>query len=357
MTVIVKKENKEKMLAIFKEKFKEFPIQIDELPNGEYAINAEIRQLIPGRSFERIINSPTLSTEEIIRFFRKIAEIAEFARYGHVYHREGYSYGDSVFLLNPENFLDYLNEGADVKESFIVFDALNPDYKEKVGNKYIMVFKRKEKDKPMHDEKLHPLSYESYVGAITLRDIGTNKQDQKGIVVHSYNEDKHNIDRIIIGKMYWGFASGEFVNYEPNLRKALKELNRLFKQKGKEIVDFEETYKRILEGLEDNAYGKYLSSYVSYLDKITLRNINTNKKMYRLIIVHSCKKDKNKIKETTISQKCIPLKVELVSYKPNLRKALEELNQLFKQKGKEIVDFEETYKRILEGLKDYNQET
>ncbi len=253
ISICVKKQNREKISAIFKEKFKGFPLNIKKLPNGDYSMDPEIRRNLPAKYpviLRRVLKHPVLSAEEIIRFFREIAELVEFASAGHAYTKDGYSYGDCVLLLNPENFLDYLNEEADVKEKFLVFDALNPDYKEKVGNKYIMIFTRKDKKKPMCDDKLYPLSYESYIGRVTLRDIGTKEQDHKGICVHSYNGDKYNIDRILIGKLCWGFESGEFVNYEPNLRKALEELNRLFKQKGKEIVDFEGTYKKILEGLE-----------------------------------------------------------------------------------------------------------
>lgn len=130
----------------------------------------------------------------------------------------------------------------------IIFKELKPDYKEKIGDKYFLRFEFKLKDK---SEFPYPHSYLSCHTDITLRYLGTDKEIESGLSVYSKNEDKYYCDRIIIGKLYHGLAIGGMVNDEPDIWKALQKLNELLKKKGKEIVDLEGTYKKILSGLKE----------------------------------------------------------------------------------------------------------
>jgi len=141
----------------------------------------------------------------------------------------------------------YCNPKKEENIAKLNINELKPDHKEKIGDKFLFIFEFKLRAKP---DSPHPDSYESVHVPVRLRYLGTDNEEDWGLTLYSKNEDKMKCDRIVIGKIFRGLNSGASVNDETDTQKAIKKANEELKKRGKEIIDIENTYKKILANLK-----------------------------------------------------------------------------------------------------------
>lgn len=232
--LVVKKENKDKVVRLISEKskileniglrFNYFKIYQQDKDIITVAYNIDFDLNVD------IIEKLVLIIKELIQtgMIIKVNSLVDIRDEGYVDYYE-------VFYFDPR-----------VELNNIKIEELRPDYKEKIGEGYLLLFKSKLKDKP---DKIRPDSYLSLHTTIEVNYIGTNKKKETGLMIYSKKEDKKQCDRLVIGKAFRDLESGVIVNDEQDILVGLNKANELLKKRGMQILDIRENYDKILSQL------------------------------------------------------------------------------------------------------------
>jgi hypothetical protein len=245
----LKRENKEKFVDFIEEKFKvlfnlkkkiPFQTKAEYIKKGFYDYPSGDNILL---TYDFDLDKTSRHKEQIIELIKEIIRSNLAVDSYAVLEKKENGY------INYSEIIVYPQFEDEVFDKDIKFEELKPDYKEKIGDKYILRFDFRLKEGKVSS---NPNNYESLHTIVTLKYLGTGKTRQSGLVIHSKNDDKYHCDRLIVGKLHHKLASGAMVNDEHSILKALQKVNEMLKKKGKEIVDLETAYKRILSELKKN---------------------------------------------------------------------------------------------------------
>ena len=130
-------------------------------------------------------------------------------------------------------------------------DFMKPDYKEKIGSKYLMEFDSKYKKGESHDKDLVPLANETFYESVLIKHKGTEVIKSYGFKIFSFREDVNKIETLLIGRIFNGLYSGVKITDEEDLLKALKKANRHLAKYGKEIVDIKVVYDQVKKAFKE----------------------------------------------------------------------------------------------------------